>query len=74
MTIYRCLVLGFLLGLVAVCNGNITNNNIEKYVDQNGNCALPAHLIAEIKSYQPVVDRITKEILNGPYTGGTWNR
>lgn len=78
MTLFRhlidpLLVLGFLLGLIAV-HADISNNNIDQYVDKNGNCALPDHLIAEIQSYQPIVDRITKEILNGKYTGGTWNR
>lgn len=66
-------LIGLLLSLIAV-HADITNNNIDQYVDQNGKCALPDHLVAEIQSYQPIVNRITKEILNGPYTGGTWNR
>lgn len=56
-----------------VALGGVIDNRIEKYVDSNGNCALPPKLLDEIKSYQPIVNKIAKEILNGNYTGDTWN-
>lgn len=51
----------------------VFDNNIEKFVDGNGNCALPTKLLNEIQSYQPIVNKIAQEILNGNYSGDTWN-
>lgn len=59
--------------LTSAVNGGVIDNRIEKFVDANGNCALSPKLLNEIQSYQPVVNKITKEILNGNYTGNTWN-
>lgn len=56
-----------------VVNGAVIDNRIEKYVDVDGNCAMPTKLLTEIQSYQPIVNRIAQEILNGTYTGDTWN-
>lgn len=28
----------------------------------------------EIASYQPIVDKIIAAVVNGPYSGSTWNR
>lgn len=55
-----------------VVNGGVIDNRIEKYVDGDGNCAMPTTLLTEIQSYQPIVNRIAQEILNGTYTGDTW--
>lgn len=57
----------------SVVNGGVIDNRIEKFIDGNGNCALSPKLVNEIQSYQPIVNRIAEEILNGNYTGNTWN-
>lgn len=35
-------------------------------------CSLSKELIAEIKSYQPIVDKIVAAAVNGPFSGSTW--
>lgn len=35
-------------------------------------CSLSEDLINEIKSYQPIVDRIVASVVDGPYSGNTW--
>lgn len=47
--------------------------------DKTGNgiddaCSLPPDLIAEIASYQPVVNKIVSAAVGGPFSGKTWNR
>ncbi|KAG4067446.1 hypothetical protein HA402_009683 [Bradysia odoriphaga] len=56
-----------------VVNAGVIDNRVDKYVDVHGNCAVPPKLLDEIQSYQPIVNRIAKEILNGTFTGDTWN-
>lgn len=34
---------------------------------------LTNELINEIKSYQPIVEQITSAVVNGKYSGETWN-
>lgn len=72
---YRCLDFKAFVVIVSlsVVNGAVIDNRIDKFIDATGNCALPSKLLNEIKSYQPIVDKIAKEILNGSYTGDTWN-
>lgn len=40
----------------------------------NENCSLNPALVAEIQSYQPIVDRIAAAAVNGSFSGSTWNR
>lgn len=40
----------------------------------DGNCTLSPALVAEIQSYQPIVDRIAAAAVNGSFSGNTWNR
>lgn len=58
---------------ISVVNGGVIDNRIEKFIDSDGNCALPSKLLNEIQSYQPIVNKISNEIVNGEYTGNTWN-
>lgn len=37
-------------------------------------CTISPELIAEIKSYQPIVDQIVAAVVKGPHSGSTWNR
>lgn len=40
----------------------------------DGDCSsLSPELITEIKSHQPIVDKITAAIVNGKYSKDTWN-
>lgn len=57
----------------SVVNAGVIDNRIEKFIDSNGNCAVSPKLVNEIQSYQPIVNQIAEEILNGNYTGNTWN-
>lgn len=40
----------------------------------DGKCSLKPELIAEIQSYQSVVDKIAHEAVNGSFAGNTWER
>lgn len=49
----------------------ITENDIER---NDGECSgLSPELIKEIQSHQPVVDQIVSAVVNGKYSGDTWN-
>ena len=37
-------------------------------------CRLPHRLTEEIRSYQPIVNRIAAAVVNGQYAGNTWQR
>lgn len=42
--------------------------------NSNEGCSLPESLINEIKSYQSTVDKIVAAVVNGKYSGSTWQR
>lgn len=52
-----------------VINAENCNNEVDH--DQ---CDLSNALVSEIRSYQPIVDKIVQEIVNGEYAGNTWDR
>lgn len=69
-----------LLALCATVFGKFLIDSGGRYDDLNSNhfndeeCAsLTEELIEEIKSHQPIVDKITRAIVNGEYSGDTWN-
>lgn len=72
-SLYSVIVPAVILSIASAVNGGVIDNRVEKFVDQNGQCALPPKLLDEIQSYQPIVNKIANEILNGNYTGDTWN-
>lgn len=39
---------------------------------EKAECNLPAALLAEIRSYQDVVNQIANAAINGSFTGNTW--
>lgn len=59
------------------------NNNINEIYGENGvfrvqdisvECSnLSSNLRDEIQSYQPIVDKIVRAVVNGKYRGDTWN-
>lgn len=60
-----------------VLNGSfLVSREDEKpiYSDKLGNCLVPDTLIEEIEQYQPIVERIVNEIVQGQYAGDTWLR
>lgn len=65
-------VIAVILSFSNVVISGVIDNRIETFVDGNGNCALPSKLSNEIQSYQPIVNKIAQQILNGNYTGDTW--
>lgn len=78
------LVLNFLLICVSVYGKSIIDNGTQfiELTDAESNsiervnedCSiLSPELIAEIKSHQPLVDKLTQAIVNGEYSGDTWN-
>lgn len=59
-----------LIGLTATCVvGRSRNNIVEAECSQ-----LPANIIEEVRSYQPIADRIVKEIVEGKYAGVTFQK
>lgn len=49
----------------------IYGNSIKK---ESAECPnLTAELIKEIQSHQPIVDQIVSAVVNGKYSGDTWN-
>lgn len=71
-------LLSVVFALAVIDNGErfdkvdeIASNNIEK---DNEQCSsLSPDLVKEIQSYQPLVDQITSAVVNGKYSGDTWN-
>lgn len=60
-----------LLGLlVAYVSAGVLDNRIDQNVA--GECTLPDNLIQEIKGYQPIVNKIVNRVLNGEFSGKTW--
>lgn len=52
---------------------NILNEITDNKVD-NAECPnLTPKLIEEIQSYQPTVNKIVSAVVNGQYSGDTWN-
>lgn len=49
----------------------ITGNDNNKDDEECSN--LTAELIKEIKSHQSIVDKIVSSVVNGPYSGDTWD-
>lgn len=41
---------------------------------ENAECNLSPELLAEIRSYQVVVDKIAAAAINGSFAGNTWRR
>lgn len=52
---------------ISLCNALPSVTNDEK-------CSLKPELIAEIQSYQSVVDTIVSAAVNGSFSGNTWTR
>lgn len=52
-------------------NDDLDNNDID--VNQDDCSNLTPELIEEIQSHQSVVDNIVHAIVNGKYSGDTWN-
>lgn len=51
-----------------------TLNRISDYKVDNAECPnLTPNLIEEIQSYQPTVNEIVSAVVNGKYSGDTWN-
>lgn len=72
---HLCVYLGAAAGVILLAsavNGRAIKKN-GKFSDEFGNCTLSTSMLSEIKSYQPTVDRIAKEIVNGHFSGDTWN-
>ena len=77
------LKVGSLVVFSALCStafGKFLNDSWGRYDDLNSNyfndeecSSLTPELIEEIKSHQPIVDQITSAIVNGKYSGDTWN-
>lgn len=59
-------------------NNIIESKNLFEINDRNPLkdtiCSLSEDLIREIKSYQPIVDKIVASVVNGEYSGDTWRR
>lgn len=52
-------------------DGDTETNSIE---ENNEDCPiLTPELISEIRSHQPLVDKLTKAVVNGEFSGDTWN-
>lgn len=75
----NCLALLSLLSVAfafsVIDNGTRFNPiNDETAEKDDGECSnLSPELIREIRSHQPLVDQITSAIVNGKYSGDTWN-
>lgn len=54
-----------------ITNNELKTNDIGVIQDDCTN--LTPELIAEIQSHQPIVDDIVRAIVNGTYSGDTWN-
>lgn len=74
----KCLIILFSLAVCGASSVSIINSFID---DKNANaididdvCSLPPELIAEIESYQPIVNKIAAAAVHGPFSGVTWNR
>lgn len=55
--------------------GSVIDNNVDNYADEKygrTSCNLPDNLVKEIAGYQPTVNKIINEILNGKFKGKTW--
>lgn len=77
-----CLCLHGVFGAFIIDSGRRQSTNLNKLIDssfsnENANdakCSLSQDLIEEIKSYQPIVDKIVAYAVNGEYSGSTWKR
>lgn len=72
-----CLCLYGIAGAMLIDSGLRRSGSQKKLIDKNGKnrkCSLSQELIDEIRSYQPVVDKIVASVVNGQYSGSTWKR
>lgn len=53
-------------------DGDTETNSIESIPDEDCPILTP-ELISEIQSHQPLVDKLTKAVVNGEFSGDTWN-
>lgn len=70
---HLCLFIHLVL-FESVFGATIVKSLINKGENVEGDCTLPPKLLAEIQSYQPVVDKIVSAAVNGPFSGSTWKR
>lgn len=49
-------------------------SSVNKGENVERDCTLQPKLLAEIQSYQTVVDKIVAAAVNGPFSGSTWKR
>lgn len=71
---FPALVIYFLFVQLAIAG--VADNEVEHYAfEKDGEtvCNLPESLVKEIANYQPVVNRIVDEVLNGQFKGKTWD-
>jgi carboxypeptidase Q len=52
----------------------VIDNRIDSFAYADGSCNLPENLVKEIRSYQPIVDKIIDKAVNGDFAGKTWDR
>lgn len=65
------------LVLVSLSLGGVIDNEIENFAfETNGRtgCSLPDNLVKEIAGYQPIVNKIIDQIVNGKFKGKTWDQ
>ncbi|XP_049536295.1 carboxypeptidase Q-like [Anopheles darlingi] len=67
-------LIGSLQHHIGYSQAGIVDNRIDRFgKDSNGVCQLPDALVAEIRGYQPIVNKIVDKIVNGKFAGQTWN-
>lgn len=65
------------LFFVSLSLGGVIDNEIENFAfEANGRtgCSLPDNLVKEIAGYQPIVNKIIDQIVNGKFKGKTWDQ
>lgn len=81
ITVY-CLCLHGVFGTMIIDSGRRQSTNMNKLVDNSDKannlgetkCSLSQELMEEIQSYQPIVDKIVTSVVDGQYSGSTWQR
>jgi hypothetical protein len=64
----------FVILQVYTASCSVLDNRVEEFQASDGSCNLPAELTSEISQYQPIVDQIVSNIVNGQFAGKTWER
>ncbi|KFB43754.1 AGAP001264-PA-like protein [Anopheles sinensis] len=60
--------------LINLSVAGVADNRVDSYSSQNdGSCTLPDALLQEIRGYQPIVNKIVDKIVNGEFSGRTWD-